>query len=95
VTEELLDDDEVEQLAWTLALGEVWIDFLGLTSHTDLQLRWVPFGFAPVPAWTGAIYEKLSAAGSRTINGMPMFFSLRVVHIGSVAAVSRPRSSYS
>lgn len=53
----------------------------------DIHAVFMPIGLGALAEWTpeeisniGLIYEHMSSAGPRSINGMPVFFSMKLVH---------------
>lgn len=76
-------------------LREFVIDFLAgriftsahMTNSASLGLVFMPLALGALSDWPdedwadiGIIYEYLDKAGPRSINGMPSFFSLRIMH---------------
>jgi hypothetical protein len=79
----------------TKELREFVVDYVAgqifTSSHIDKPsmspLVFLPLGFGVLSTWEradieqiGIIYERIDKAGPRAINGMPMFFSMRIMH---------------
>lgn len=60
---------------------------LQVRDQRDIPAVFMPLAFGVPESWTpaylaelGVLWERLEAAGPRSYNGMPTFFSLRVMH---------------
>lgn len=77
----LLSEEELNDLAVRIVRGEVYI------TNSEESLR-LSFGhlfalMTETPEWIdsiGAVYEEMSKAGPRGINGYPFFFSMKCLH---------------
>lgn len=79
--------DELKQLAWDIYGGAVFTD-RHLGRPEDITMVFMVLGMMERKQLLqlqrkdrpGMFYEYLSAAGPRSINGMPMFFSVQLLH---------------
>jgi hypothetical protein len=84
----ILSEEELDALAREVAMGHVFI------TNTEEGLRY-SFGVL-MAAWeptdefvkhVGAVYEEMSKAMPGSINGFPMFFSCKILHLDQFDAL--------
>lgn len=84
-----LDDDELENLAWRIANGDVYIAneqeavetsfgfIIGMAANENFtEDAWEEFA-----DHVGAVYADVSKAATRSVNGRPLFFTATFLHI--------------
>lgn len=81
----MMTDDELKQIAVDLHGGKIWSD-LHCKSLEDLKMSFLIVGLMGPEDLkkmqeedVDFIYEYLSEAGPRSVNGMPIFFSMRTL----------------
>ena len=77
-------DADLRQLALDLVDGRVFTD---RQAERELSMVFMPLALGALVEWTkeeimeiGLIYEYLSEAGPRSVNGLPNFFSMKMVN---------------
>lgn len=79
---ERMEKEDLKKLALDIHKGLVFTD-TQLQQSNMLAMVFMPLAFIPInKKWVdqvGLIYEYLDKAGSRSINGMPTFMSMRIV----------------
>lgn len=84
---------DLSQLAKVIHAGKVFTD-RHLQHVEDAKMVFMPLGLGAFAGKTeeeiadiGMLYEYMSKAESRTVNGMPMFFSMRVLTVAQADEV--------
>lgn len=80
-----LSDDELREFIDAFVSGRIFTSNHVPEGHGDLiAMVFMPIAFGAVTPETaeeiGLVYEYLDKAGPRSINGMPIFFSCRLLH---------------
>lgn len=82
-----LNEEELRKLALDMVEGRVCHDQMypqDMVVHVFMPLMFMEsLTVEDAKSW-GLIYEYLSEAGPRSINGYPMFMSLRVLHVNNL-----------
>ena len=78
-----LKDEDLKKLAVDFRSGKVFTD-RDVNPSSMIGVIFMPIEFMKLSKRNieeiGLIYEYTSKAGSRALNGMPMFFSCRILH---------------
>ncbi|CAM3121267.1 hypothetical protein [Cupriavidus taiwanensis] len=78
-----MEPEKLKELARAYLRGEIFTD-RQCQQPNDLHLAFMPIVFGALSAFDvgtlGLIYEFWSEAGPRSINGMPTFFSMRMLN---------------
>lgn len=84
---ESMTDEQIKELALALFKGSVFTD-RHIDNQEDISRVFMPLVFIKqetIDEWKvnppGMLYEYISEASPRSINGMPMFFSVRIVSV--------------
>lgn len=82
-----MTEDEIRQFVLNLCDGHVFTS-AQIREPDMAEMVFMPLALGAFEGWTedecskvGCVWEHMKEAGPRSINGMPMFFSLRTMHV--------------
>ncbi len=81
-----LSNDKLREFVLAFVDGRIFTDKHVHNPKRDLGMVFMPIALGAFSGWTedqlnnvGCIYEYIDQAGPRSINGMPVFFSFRIL----------------
>lgn len=81
-----LNEEQLRKLALDMVDGRIFHDQMcpeNMVTHVFMPLMFVTVAKEDSQHW-GLVYEYMSEAGPRTLNGFPMFMSMRVLHVNNL-----------